>query len=107
MSEQTTTQCKVLYHEVIGAGDDCEANDENGIAVILSVWDTDIWELHYLAHYLFEIRVMVGREIVKDECLIFHHRSRLTKYDTKYIREAVATVDKLKKEFFLGKEEIN
>ena len=50
MSEATY---QILYREVIGAGDDDEAQEDNGIAVTLSYWQKgNDWRVRN--HYMLE-----------------------------------------------------
>jgi len=80
---------RIVYHEIVLAGDDDEATLPSGAVVTLSYWDSSDWRM--VAHYTLHITVMIDRETVKDE--ITYIRARYNRDDPKYIRRAIAALD--------------
>lgn len=87
---------KILYREVVGAGNDTEANNPNGIVVTLSYWDRER-NFNVPDHYLIQRIVMINREIVVDDIQLVRPSRRWRSVDDPaMIRRAIATMDELK-----------
>ncbi len=86
---------EILYREVIGAGNDTEANNPNGIVVTLSYW-TRKSNFNVPDHYLIQRIVMIDREIVVDDIQLVRPSRWRSVDDPAMIRRAIATMDELK-----------
>ncbi len=86
---------EILYREIIGAGNDNEANTPHGIVVTLSRWSTAnnaAWKVPD-QFYLLQRTVMIDRDTVLDEIEMI--RNAWNK-DSQLIRKAIFLVDQLK-----------
>lgn len=83
---------RILYREIVGAGDDEESNEPNGILVTLSFFPSDDWRAP--AHYILHEVLMINRQYVTNNRALIvdqHWQS-----DSRMIRQAIKRMDELK-----------
>ena len=83
---------EILYREIIGAGDDDEAQQSNGIAVTLTYWRVVNSDYRIRNHYMLERKVLINRRFVVDDITM---QCEYINEHAKMSRKAVEMVDYL------------